>query len=301
MNHARMPAGDLAGAVDAHVHVFDPARFPYDEGRLYTPASATVDALLAAHRALGIERAVLVQPSVYGTDNRSLLDAIATAGPARCRGIAVVDPAQVTPEALEPLHLGGVRGIRLNLEVRHEADEGRTRAQLLQAAEAVTRPGWCVQVHCAPMLLETLADTLTRFAVPVVLDHFGGLKAADGAAAAGSRALSVLLDLLCSGQVYVKCSAFYRASSQAPDHDDLAVLVRRLLDARPDRLLWGSDWPHTGGGAGGSARDPNRIEPFRTVDLPASLRALARWCDGDAGRLRQLLVDNPTALYGFVA
>lgn len=283
--------GPGSGATDTHVHVFDPARFPYAPERAYTPGEASVAQLLNTHAALGIERVVLVQPSVQGCDNRALLAAIAAVGLQRGRGVAVVDLDTVTPEQIAALHTGGVRGLRLNLEVRHEADPARALALLRQAARVACRPDWCVQVHGAASLLPALAQALPDFHGPLVLDHFAGLKAGEDR----SAAMAVLLDLLASGRVHVKCSAFYRASGQAPDHEDLGPLVTRLIEARPDRLLWGSDWPHTGGGR---ARDPSRIEPFRIVDLPASLRALARWC-GDDALLRQILVDNPAALYGF--
>ncbi|WP_157263961.1 amidohydrolase family protein [Azohydromonas aeria] len=284
------------GATDTHVHVFDPARFGFLAGRSYTPGAASVAALRECHARLGLERVVLVQPSVYGTDNACILDAIAQLGPDRCRGIAVVHLERVTRHELLTLHGAGVRGIRLNLEVRHEADPVRVLAELRRAAAAVDLPGWCVQVHCAASLLPTVAQALPDFRVPLVLDHFAGLRAADADPA--QPPLCTLMALLDTGRVWLKLSAFYRASIDAPGYPDLAPLARALLQARPDRLLWGSDWPHTGGGSG--ARDPGRIEPFRRVDLGASLAALRCWMP-DAATLRQVLVSNPAALYGFAA
>jgi predicted TIM-barrel fold metal-dependent hydrolase len=283
-----------SGTTDTHLHVFDPRRFGYVADRSYTPGEATVDALLQRNGRLGVQRVVLVQPSVYGTDNGCLLDAIARLGVARARGIAVVDLEQATRHDLLKLHDRGVRGIRLNMEVRQEHDRGRARAQLLQAAALVDLPGWNVQLHCAATLLPVLAEALPAFKVPVVLDHFAGLTAAHTAPAV--PALSTLLVLLQTGSVHVKLSAFYKASSDAPHHADLTALARTLMRARTDRLLWGSDWPHTGGGNG--PRDPARIEPFRSVDLAASLRSLADWADDDT-LLHRILVDNPAALYGF--
>lgn len=282
-------------STDTHVHVFDPRRFAYASNRSYTPGEATVEHLRARHRALGIGRVVLVQPSVYGTDNACLLDALCRLGQARARGIAVADLKCITSEELRRWDASGVRGLRLNLEVRHEADPHRVSAQLNDAAAAVTLDGWCVQVHCASSLLPVVEQALPAFRVPLVLDHFASLRATD--ATAGTANLQSLLRLLDSGRVYVKLSAFYRASAAAPHHADLAPLARALIAARPDRLLWGSDWPHTGGGGGGR-RDAALIEPFRRVDLPAHLAALASWCDDDS-LLRRILIDNPVALYGF--
>jgi predicted TIM-barrel fold metal-dependent hydrolase len=288
-------AGLPPGATDAHVHVFDPARFGYWPARSYTPGPAKVEALHARHAELGIERVVLVQPSVYGTDNACLLDAIAQLGQDRCRGIAVVDLERVTRDDLLALHAAGVRGIRLNLEVRHESDPSRALAELQRAAAVVDLPGWCVQVHCAASLLPTVAEALPHLRVPLVLDHFAGLRATHTDTA--QPPLRTLLLLLATGLVFLKLSAFYRASSDAPHHADLAALARALIQARPQRLLWGSDWPHTGGGRD---RDPARIEPFREVDLAASLAALKSWaCDAQV--LRRILVDNPADLYGFNA
>ncbi|WP_051244559.1 amidohydrolase family protein [Azohydromonas australica] len=282
------------GATDVHVHVFDPVRFAYAQGRSYTPGEAGVAALRERHAQLGIERVVLVQPSVYGSDNACLLDALAQLGAERGRGIAVVDLERVTRAELLALHAGGVRGIRLNLEVRHEADPARVLAELRRAAAVADLPGWNVQIHCAAALLPTVAQALDAFRVPLVLDHFAGLRAAHTDTAA--LPLRELLELLATGRVWLKLSGFYKASSDAPHHADLAPLARTLIAARPDRLLWGSDWPHTGGG--GRERDPARIEPFRQVDLPASLAALRSWTP-DAAVLHRILVSNPAGLYGF--
>lgn len=282
------------GSTDTHLHVFEPAEFPYATPRTYTPGAATFDDMVALHGALGVQRRVLVQPSVYGTDNRCLLSAVARAGQGHCRAIAVVVLDAVDTAAVDALHAGGVRGIRLNLAVRHEADLQRARDQFLQAARAITRPDWCVQVHCSGDLLGVLADALHAFDVPVVLDHFAGLR--PSTAHDAHPALQALLYLLASGQAFVKLSADYRASETPEPHEDLAPLARRLIAHHADRLLWGSDWPHTGG----ANRNPAVIESFRTVDLSGALDRLRGWC-GDAAVFEQILVHNPARLYGFDA
>lgn len=282
------------GGTDTHLHVFDPVAFPYATPRSYTPGEATFEDMVTMHKTLGIQRSVLVQPSVYGHDNRCLLSAVARAGQASCRAIAVVDLNRVTRAELDDLHSAGVRGIRLNLAVRHEADLQRARDQFLQAAHNITRPDWCVQVHCSGDLLGVLGDALSVFQVPVVLDHFAGLH--PSTAHDAHPAMQALNTLLASGHVFVKLSADYRASETAEPHDDLAPLALRLIDQHADRLLWGSDWPHTGG----ANRNPAVIEPFRTVDLPAALARLRAWC-GDESVFEQILVHNPARLYGFDA
>jgi predicted TIM-barrel fold metal-dependent hydrolase len=282
------------GSTDTHLHVFEPTRFGYSQPRSYTPGEATLGQAQAAHQALGVQRRVFVQPSVYGTDNRCTLDAVQRAGHRHSRAIVVLDLDHVTSPALDALDRAGARGVRLNLAVRDEGDARRACALFLQAARTITLSGWCVQIHCSHALLPVLEDTLPAFAVPVVLDHFGGLRAPQ--AHHGDPARDTLTRLLATGKVYVKLSAGYRASDQAEPHADLAPLAQHLIACRPDRLLWGSDWPHTGGGQ----RDPTVIEAFRRVDLALALDSLRQWC-GSPGPLRHILVDNPARLYGFDA
>lgn len=279
-----------AGTTDSHAHVFDPSRFPFDEARRYTPGAAPVATLIAHLDRLGANRVVVVQPSVYGTDNRCLLDALATLGPARSRGVAVVDVDTVSDRQLAELEATGVCGIRLNLAVDHQTDSAVTAAWLARVAGIVNRPGWHLQLHLAAGVLPIVEQALASIDVPIVLDHFGGFGSGDL-----GEPLEHLLTLVETGRVFVKCSAPWRRSGQGPRHDDLAPLVRALAAARPDRLLWGSDWPYTGEGRD---RRPDRIEPFREPDLATSLDALARWI-GDRDVLDRILVDNPARLYGF--
>lgn len=288
-----------AAITDTHVHVFDPARFVYDPLRLYTPSAATEGELRVRDTAHGIARCILVQPSVYGADNRCLLDAIASGGQARYRGVAVINMDNTSQAEIDELHQGGVRGIRLNLAVTGETNATRIEALLTQAAGLIRRTDWSVQIHCDESSLPTITRTLDRFAVPLVLDHFGGLHADDAAIGTTHAALWSLLSLLDSGRVYVKLSALYRASRAPEPHDDLLPLMTHLIWHRADRLLWGSDWPHTGGGAS-RARNTPQIEPFRQVNLESAL-ALLRRCCPDLATEQRILIDNPTTLYGFAA
>jgi predicted TIM-barrel fold metal-dependent hydrolase len=283
-------AGCVRAPLDAHVHVFDPARFPYVATRRYTPGCAVLDALIRHLDAVQCHGVVLVQPSVYGDDHGCLLDALARLGP-RARGIAAFAPQCMAPQKLDALHAAGVRGIRLNFAVENDDDRSRARLALLAAASLVHREGWCVQVHGSPALLSTVEATLDTFQVPLVLDHFAGIRASTPLDDAD---VGTLCRLLATGRVYVKLSAFYRASSH-PAYEDLEPLLRLLIACRPDRLVWGSDWPHTGGG---SDRNPSHIEPFRRVDLAASIDLIAR-CTPDEAVLHAVLIGNATRLYGF--
>lgn len=281
------------GTCDTHVHVFDPEHFPYESDRRYTPGVATVDDLRASCERLGVERVVLVQPSIYGTDNRCQFAAQDTLGDI-ARVVVVVDPARITPGDLHDLRARGVVGVRLNLAVKGESRSEAALAALAPALARLAGTGLVVHLHTDVDVVADLAGAIADAPVPVVLDHFGGVRPQDGADAPATRRL---LSLLADGQVWVKLSAPYRVSVE-PDHADLAPIARAMIAANPRRLLWASDWPHTGGGAERARRGPGEIEPFRDIDNAAALRRLADWA-GDAQTYRTILADNPAALYRF--
>ncbi len=283
--------GVPAGACDTHVHVFEPARFSLQPDRTYTPGLATHSDLAHFLDGHELERVVLVQPSVYGTDNACLLDALVRLGPARVRAIAVVDDEGPGETTLADMYAKGVRGIRLNIEVA-----GTTVAQCRERLRALAwlrqQPGWCLQLHASlPLILELTGD-LADLGVPVVLDHFAGIHKQPQSSGPG---WAPLLEFLQQGPGWVKLSAPYRAHPSWHD-TQLMALAKALATAAPARMLWGSDWPHTGGEAG-QPRDPARIEPFRTVDIPAILSALHTALGRDM--FSRMLVGNPQTLYGF--
>jgi len=279
------------GACDCHTHVFGPAaRYAFDPGRTYTPADAVVDDLLAHQRALGLDRVVIVQPSPYGTDNSCTLDAVARIGEA-ARAVAVIDPA-LPPSALDALHVAGVRGVRLNLETAGLHDPEAAAGLLRQAAEQVGPLGWHVQVYTNLTVLAALRRDIEALRLPLVVDHFGRAMAAAGPR---QRGFDALLDLVRSGRVWVKLSAAHRIAARP---DDAGPLAAALIAANPARMLWGSDWPHPGGGKPRGAHDVDTIEPFEPVDDGRALNLLRRWA-GDPAMLRTILVDNPALLYGF--
>ena len=282
-----------AGSCDCHVHIFDPGRFPYVPERTYTPGTATVADLLDFEGKIGIQRVVLVQPSGYGNDNRCLVDALKQLGPTRARGVAVVDVDKVTAAEVEQLHAVGVRSIRLNLEVKGEHSADRAKAALQGALKVVKDRKWSIQIYADMHLIESLADVLAQAQTPIVLDHFAGLRAEKGLSQPG---FATVLNLLREGNVYVKLSAPYRASKM-PDSADLQPFVRELVAAGPTKLVWASDWPHTGSSANRSG-DLSKIEAFRPIDSGKALDQLAGWI-GDASVWQQVLVQNPARLYSF--
>lgn len=284
-----------ACTTDCHVHVFEPDRFPYAESRTYTPATASVADLQSFRRSLGVDRLVLVQPSIYGGDNRCLLNALRELGPDVSRGIAVIDPARIGDADLRMLAQSGVVGVRVNLNAKGEDRATAAVAAVAKTISRVAGAGLATQIYADLPLAEPLADTIAASPVPVILDHFAGANAALGPEQPGFAALLRLLD---TGKVWIKLSAAYRASRRAPHYDDVAALAHTLISANPERLIWASDWPHTGGGAERRERKPGEIEPFRQVDDAHLLHLLSSWTD-DAAVVRRILVENPARLYGF--
>jgi predicted TIM-barrel fold metal-dependent hydrolase len=288
------PSFDVpAGACDCHVHVFGPYdRFPLWSGRRYTPGPASVEDLLALQRALGLTRVVVVQASPQGIDNACLADALQRlpAGGSQARGVAVIDAA-TTDRDLEAMHRAGVRGVRVNLESAGMHDPAVARRLLSDAAARVAPLGWHVQTYTTLAMVAAVADAIRALPVPLVIDHFGRPVAAQGLGQAG---FDVLLALVREGRAWVKLSAAYRISEH-PDCADAGPIARALVAANPDRMLWGTDWPHPGGGGRGA---PEIVEPFLPIDDGRALNRLAEWIP-DRAVLQKILVDNPARLYGF--
>jgi predicted TIM-barrel fold metal-dependent hydrolase len=283
-----------AGACDCHVHIVgDPARFPMAADRIYTPPLASPDMLLDLQRDLHLERVVLIQPSFYGLDNSALLDAMKQLGPNRARGVVVVGDAASGAD-LDAMAKVGVRGVRINLETAGEFDPAVAAKKLETAISQCQPRNWHIQLYTRPSVIAALRDMLSRSPVPLVFDHFAGGQAALGLSQPGFDAV---LALVRSGKAYVKISAPYRASKMKMPYGDIAPLAASLVAANPDRVLWGSDWPHTD-----SARLPGRattdISPFLTVDDGAVLNRLPHWVP-DSTLRRKILTDNPAHLYVF--
>jgi predicted TIM-barrel fold metal-dependent hydrolase len=276
------------GACDCHVHIFDPARFPYDAGRLYTPPEASIDDLRNLQAALRFERVVVVTPSVYGVDNSCTVNAVRELG-TRARGVAVIDKS-FSAAALDALAAAGVRGVRLNLETAGESDPAAAKRILGATAEQLRGRNWHVQFNTRLSVISALKDDIAALPFPVIFDHFGGAKASLGPSQPG---FGDLLDLLKSGRAYVKISAAYRTSDKTPDFPDTAPLARALVAANPDRVVWGSNWPHPGRGP-----TPSALAPPYPNDDGRVLNLVPGWVPDPAVR-KKILVDNPARLYGF--
>jgi predicted TIM-barrel fold metal-dependent hydrolase len=266
------------GGCDSHFHIFGPTdRYPLSPRRRYTPEQpAPVAAYRRVAEALGLTRGVVVQASIHGTDNRCTLDATAELG-ADYRAVVVIDDTAAAAD-LAAMHARGARGVRFNV-----ASGGGTPIEQLDAVVRRIAPlGWQLQLYTEPEHLAALAPQLGSLPVPLVLDHMGGARAAEGTAAPGFRAMLRLLE---GGRTWVKISG-YRASAGHP-YADVAPLARALLAAAPERCVWGTDWPH----------------PSLAADMPDDghlFDLLGEWAP-DAVTRRRVLVDNPAALYGFGA
>jgi predicted TIM-barrel fold metal-dependent hydrolase/predicted NBD/HSP70 family sugar kinase len=280
------------GACDCHVHVFGrSARFPFAGRRGYTPPPASAAELLALQQALHLSRVVIVQPSVYGSDNSCTLDGMRRLG-ARARGVAVIDEA-TSNAALDEMHAAGIRGVRVNLATAGESDPSQARRNLAAAVARVAPLGWHVQVYTQLSVIAALEDQVPSLGVPIVFDHFGGAQASGGIDQPGFAAL---LALVSAGHAYVKVSAAYRSSGKAPAYDDVAPLARALIAANPDRIVWGTDWPHPHAAAPGAAL--GAIVPSYDIDDGLALNQLLVWAPNAAIR-RKILVGNPARLYDF--
>lgn len=263
---------------DTHAHVFGPqSRYDYTANRTYTPPDALLDEYLALHGTLGIERGVLVQPSVYGTDNQAMIDALEKLE-GRYRGVAVVDP-DVDQDELERLHRVGVRGVRVNLLFKG----GISFADVEAIAAKIQPLGWHIQALIDVSEFEDLYSRLSSLPVDVVIDHMGHMSTDKGIDHPGFQALLKLLD---TGRCWVKLSGAYRFTVQEETpYSDVMPVAKALVDAAPDRMVWGSDWPH----------------PFVHIPMPNDgdlLDMLADWVPDPILR-NQILVDNPARLYDF--
>jgi len=280
------------GACDCHTHIFgDPRKFPFWSGRSYTPEPASPAEMSALHRALHIQRVVIVTPSIYGTDNSATLFGMKARG-ATARGVAVIDDK--TPDSdLDAMHRAGVRAIRINLGNAGPPDPAIARQNFQAALQRVQPRNWHIQMYTTLPVISGIKDVVLASPVPVVFDHFGGAAAALGVQQPG---FADLLSLVKSGHAYVKISAVYRASSLA-DYSDVKPLAQALIAANVDRIVWGSDWPHPKPAA--QASDPLKVvTPGFQVDDGKILNLLPTWAP-DAADRKKILVDNPARLYGF--
>jgi len=273
-----------AGSVDCHAHVCGPAsQFPYAPERIYTPPDATLESYQTLLQMLGIDRAVLVQPSVYGTDNRALLSALRS-NPQQFRGVAVIsnDPKASSDQQLADLHAAGIRGLRCNIVDIADKSAGLPIEQLRNLAKRIEPLGWHLELLMHVNEYPNLAKTFEDFPVDLVFGHFGYSHAKHGIADKGFQGL---LELIKTQRAWAKMTGPYRICDGDLPYIDMRPFNDAVLEANPNRLIWGSDWPH--------------VMVKKQMPHDADLcDLLGEWVQ-DANIRKSILVDNPCILYDF--
>ncbi|HEX9433086.1 MAG TPA: amidohydrolase family protein [Burkholderiales bacterium] len=266
-------------ACDAHCHIFGPAaKFPYAADAPYWPPDAPFEDLQKLHKTLGIERAVIVHASCHGADLRVTLDGIARAQ-GQYRGTAIIDEIYGERE-FQKMHDGGIRGVRFNF-VKHLG--GRPDMAFFQrTVERVKAMGWHLILHLDAVDLVEFSDLFKKIPVPMVIDHMGRVKAGDGL---DQQPFKVLLEWMKNDKFWVKICGAERVSSMGPPFTDALPFAQKLIAAAPDRILWGTDWPHPNVGKH-MPNDGDLADLFAQMAPEPALQ-------------QKILVDNPARLYGF--
>jgi len=242
--------------------------------------------------ALRLDRVVIVQPSVYGTDNSCTIDGMRELGD-RARGVAVIDD-KITDAQLDAMGKAGIRGIRLNLATAGISDPNAARQRFDNAVARIQKRGWHIQFNTQLPVIEALTPQFLASPVTLVIDHFGGATAARGVEQPGFAAL---VNLVKSGKAYVKISGSADSVSTQPDLADVTPLARALVSANPQRILWGTNWPHPGS-VPVPGRKPTDLAPHVNTDDGKVLNLLPVWVP-DAATRRLILTENPARLYGW--
>lgn len=266
---------------DTHAHIFGPAaKYAWNPARGYTPPEASADAYETLHRTLGVARGVLTQPSVYGTDNACILDYVERRLD-RMRAVVAVGP-DISDAELEKMHARGARGIRINI-----ADKGGNPFSSFREIDAMAvrlKPmGWHIEFLLHVHKMDGMLDDIRKLPVDIAVGHFGYMPASLGVS---HPEFQTFLDFVREGRTWVKLTAPYRITSRTvTPYDDVIPFAHALIEARPDRIVWGTDWPH----------------PICPVPMPNDgdlTGHLADWLR-DAKIRQSVLVDNPAVLYGF--
>ena len=272
------------GSIDTHVHVFEPG-YVLSAGRGYNPPASTLADLKHLHATLGIDRVVFTQPSVYGTDNSAILDAMAALNaqtPGRARAVVAL-AMDVSETRLAALDASGVRGVRLNTD--NKGGMPIEIAQIPELAARIAPFGWHIEFLFPGKDIVALMPVFTALKVPMSIAHFAYQPATAGVRAAGFRAL---IELVRRGNTWIKVSGANRVSAtDLPPYDDVKPMAHALIEAAPERIMWGSDWPH-----------PNKyVANPNDGDL---VDAFGDW-ESDGGMRRKIMVDTPAAFYRFAA
>ncbi|OCF31434.1 hypothetical protein I317_07709 [Kwoniella heveanensis CBS 569] len=299
--------GDLVpeGSWDTHHHVFDLHKYPLADGRHFTPSSATTQELKEFQERLGFQHTCIAHGLSFGYDLTSLKDYLDYME-GTARGIAVIDHTTISDEELQELHDLGVRSVRIDF-FRHKAMGSLEKiADLMRdVANKVAPYKWSIQVQFSNVgWWDQLADTVRSLPAQVLVDHNAFLKGSSWAQQPDADedtlkqpGLQSICSLVKSGHLWIKISAPNRNSRLAPLYPDLKPIVRALLDANPDRVLYGSDWPHTQPWEFRTGDDPLKPEPFMEVDDESWIKSFKSWVSED--EWHRIMVDNPRKLFDY--
>lgn len=265
-------------ACDSHHHIFNPVQFPYKDTDVRNQPPATVDVYQLLQKKLGLTRNVIVTPSAYGTDNGCTLDAIQKMGE-NARGVVVVDES-ITDEELKEMNELGVRGIRYNItRGASNSDE-----EIVRMAKRIAPMNWAIHFWMSADITVQKAELLRNLPCAIVFDHRGHLPADQGI---NHEAFSIIVELMKQGKAYVKLSALYHDSAKE-DYSDTIAVGKAYVEAAPDQVLWGTDWPH-----------PSEFSAKRDFPNDADLLDDLALQAPNPEDQKKILVDNPASLFGF--
>ncbi|KAJ6012642.1 hypothetical protein N7522_002997 [Penicillium canescens] len=304
-----------AGAWDTHHHIFEPDRFPFASGRHFTPAHASLEQLQEFEKTIGVDHVCIAHGLSYGADCTSLLYYLSRFE-GQARGICVLDLDTVTDQLLSQYHAAGIRSVRLNFFLHKAMDNVDTQVQLIEAtAQRLAQWGdknWSIQIQQPHLAFwPRLREAISKSPVPIVVDHFALIGASSYQAGDettdvqddsyfGERereGLKALCQTLRDGNLWMKLSAPYRCSNLAPEYRDLRWLVRAFVDANSNRVVWGSDWPHTQRHKDRIGKSSTSKESFLRIDDKSWIESLSGWMSEE--EWQSLWVKNPAVLYDY--
>lgn len=294
------------GAWDTHLHIFEHDKFPFAPDRHFTPAPATLEQLKHFETSIGVDHVCIAHGFSYGHDCSSLLSYLERFQ-GKARGICVLDIETVTDDLLNTYHAAGIRSVRLNFFKNEVAHDLEKQISLIKAtATRLVRWGksrWSIQILQPHIeFWGRLREAVATLPVPLVVDHFAlieghSMRKKCTKPSVESDGFAELLGALRDGNVWMKLSAPYRCSDLGQTYHDLESIVKSLVAANPDRVLWGSDWPHTQRHENRIGKRPHDIEQFMEIDNNTWIQSLSRWLSED--EWRRMWVDNPRQLYDY--
>ncbi|KAF2103186.1 amidohydrolase 2 [Rhizodiscina lignyota] len=281
------------GSWDSHVHVVDEERYPFDPDYLYRPKKADLNDLLRFESTLGIDHVCIINISTYGNDNRITIEAMNDLK-GKGRAVVLLDPEKITEEELDALHSAGVRGARLNIKTGGVDLDKATFAKLLRLyADKIRSRNWVLQLYMALRQFAIIADEIPKLGVDVCIDHVGHPD--QSRPASGQEGYAELMESLRKKEIWIKLSGTYRF----PKLPDMDSYCRGIIQTAPDRIVWASDWPHSGSVEANPGGNRHIHQDYRKIDDIGFVKQCIDWCDGDESLIRKIWVENPRKLWRY--